>query len=91
MGEEEKPENQPPHPNTNLNSNPGPNPNPDPSQAPEPQSAAATLETEKETGKDMARASSSLAPNPSWFTPKRSTFEVFLGFTGSTFDAIMII
>lgn len=52
---------------------PDPNPNPDPTQPPP---AARTLETEKGTG-DMARASTSLAPNPSWFTPKRSTF-IFL-------------
>ena len=72
MGEEENTQ----HPNSNPtpNSNPGPNPNPDPSQAPGAQSAAVTLETEKEAGTDMARASTSLAPKPSWFTPKRSTF-----------------
>lgn len=46
---------------------PDPNPNPDLTQPPP---AALTLETEKETG-TMARASTSLAPNPSWFTPKR--------------------
>ncbi|XP_042061543.1 probable sphingolipid transporter spinster homolog 2 [Salvia splendens] len=69
MGEEEN--TQDPNSNPSPNSNPGPNPNPDLSQAPGAQSAAVTLETEKEAGTDMARASTSLAPKPSWFTPKR--------------------
>lgn len=51
--------------------NPKPETNPDPYQAQEPLSVAVPKETEKEAGKGMARAPNSLAPNPSWFTPKR--------------------
>ncbi|KAK6136445.1 hypothetical protein DH2020_029801 [Rehmannia glutinosa] len=64
MGDE-KPE------DPNPNPIPNPNPNPDPNQAQEPPSAVVPSEAEKETGKDMARAPTSLATNPSWFTPKR--------------------
>lgn len=69
MGKEEKTQHPNPHPNPI--SIPDPNPSPDPGPAQDPPAAALTLETEKETGKNMARASTSLAPNPSWFTPKR--------------------
>ncbi|KAK6156736.1 hypothetical protein DH2020_010984 [Rehmannia glutinosa] len=64
MGDE-KPE------DPNPNPGPNPNPNPDSNQAQEPPSAVVPSEAEKETGKDMARAPTSLATNPSWFTPKR--------------------
>ncbi|KAL8541692.1 hypothetical protein ACS0TY_002814 [Phlomoides rotata] len=66
MEEDKKSEDPNPNPNSNSNTKSGPE------QAKEPPpSAVEPLETEKGAGKGMAMATTSLAPNPSWFTPKR--------------------